>query len=88
VRFYLLAAAVSLCILPTSGILAAPPSAPKPAPAPTATPAPSSAASADNFAAQAAARHAKRTGCLKEAKERKLVGSNRDAYVKDCLDAN
>jgi hypothetical protein len=88
-RFYLLAAAIGLCILPMSGMLAAPPAAPKPAAAPAATPAPTSAAAnADSFAAQAAARHAKRTGCLKEAKEKKLVGSNRDAYVKDCLDAN
>ena len=83
-RFYLLAAAISLSMLPMSGIQAAAPAAPKPA----AAPASSAAASADVFAAQAAARHAKRTECLKQAKEKKLVGSNRDAYVKECLGAN
>jgi hypothetical protein len=69
--------------MPMSVMLAAPPAAPKPA----ATPAPTSsaAANADAFAAQAAARHAKRTECLKEAKTKKLVGANKDAYVKDCV---
>jgi poly(3-hydroxybutyrate) depolymerase len=84
VRFYLPAAAVSLCIMPMSVMLAAPPATPKPTAAPTATPASSTAADS-NFAAQAAARHAKRTECLKQAKEKKLVGSARDAYVKDCV---
>jgi psiF repeat len=90
VRFYLPAAAMSLCIMPMSMMLAAPPAAPKPSAAPAASPAPTSsaAANADSFAAQAAARHAKRTECLKAAKEKKLVGANRDAYVKDCLGAN
>jgi hypothetical protein len=86
VRFYLPAAALSLCIMPMSVMLAAPPAAPKPV-APTATPAPNSsaAANADAFAAQAAARHARRTECLKEAKTKKLVGANKDTYVKDCV---
>lgn len=85
VRFHLPAVAVSLCIMPMSMMLAAPPAAPKPA-APSATPASSAAAAnADAFAAQAAARHAKRTECLKEAKTKKLVGANKDAYVKDCV---
>lgn len=82
-RFYLPAVAVCLCIMPLRMILAAPPAAPKPV-APAATSPPSSAA-ADAFNAQAAARHAKRTECLKQAKEKKLVGSNRDAYVKECV---
>jgi hypothetical protein len=86
VRFYLPAAALSLCIMPMSVMLAAPPAAPK-SPAPAATPAPNSsaAANADAFAAQAAARHAKRTECLKDAKTKKLVGANKDTYVKDCV---
>lgn len=71
--------------MPMSVMLAAPPATPKPA-APSATPAASAAAAnADAFAAQAAARHAKRTECLKEAKTKKLVGANKDAYVKDCV---
>ena len=82
-RFHLPAVALSLCIMPMSVMLAAPPAAPKPA----ATPAPTSsaAANADAFAAQADARHAKRTECLKEARTKKLVGANKDAYVKDCV---
>ena len=85
-RFHLPAVAVSLCIMPMSVMLAGAPAAPKPA-APAATPATTSsaAANADAFAAHAAARHAKRTECLKEAKTKKLVGANKDAYVKDCV---
>ena len=85
VRFYLPAVAVSLCIMPMSVMLAGSPAPAKPA-APVATPASSSAAAnADAFAAHAAARHAKRTECLKEARTKKLVGANKDAYVKDCV---
>jgi hypothetical protein len=86
VRFYLSAAAISICLMPVSMMLAAPPAAPKPV-APPSTPASNSsaAANADAFASQAAARHAKRTECLKEAKAKKLVGANKDAYVKDCV---
>ena len=85
-RFHLPAVAVCLCIMPMSVMLAGPPAAPKPAAA-AATPAPpsSAAANADAFAAQAAARHTKRTECLKEAKTKKLVGANKDAYVKNCV---
>jgi hypothetical protein len=85
-RLYLPAVAVSLCIMPMSVMLAGSPASPKPA-APAASPASSSsaAANADAFAAQAAARHAKRTECLKEAKTKKLVGANKDAYIKDCV---
>jgi hypothetical protein len=43
---------------------------------------PTSGSAPDN---EAAARHARRTACLKEAKARKLVGPARDAFVKDCL---
>ncbi len=46
---------------------------------PAAVPPPSSADSAD-----AAAKHAKLTECLKEAKVRKLVGAAKTAYVKEC----
>ena len=86
VRFHLPAIAVSLCIMPMSVMLAGSPAPQKPA-APAATPAPTSsaAANADAFAAQAAARHAKRTECLKQAKSKKLVGANKDTYVKDCV---
>jgi len=90
VHSYLPATAVSLCcLMPLNATWSAPPAASPPAlPARApASPAPAaaSAMSSDGFAAEAAARHAKRTACLKEAKSKKLVGANRNAYVKDCM---
>ena len=38
-------------------------------------------------AADAAANHAKRTACLQETKARKLVGAEKTAYLKSCIDA-
>ena len=38
-------------------------------------------------AGDAAAKHAKRTGCLKESKARKLVGAEKAAFLKDCIGA-
>jgi hypothetical protein len=78
------------CLLPLGVIWAVQPSdarsdAPSSTPAPT--PGSSSSAAADKFASDAAARHAKRTACLKEAKTKKLVGAKRSAYVKNCLGA-
>ncbi len=35
----------------------------------------------------AAARHAKRTACLKEAKTRKLLGAQKSAFLKECVSA-
>lgn len=32
-----------------------------------------------------AARHAKRTACLKEAKARKLIGAHKAAFLKECF---
>jgi hypothetical protein len=49
-----------------------------------APPAPQTAPSPDG---DAAARHAKRTACLKEAKTRKLVGAQKSAYLKACFAA-
>jgi hypothetical protein len=53
------------------------------APATAQVDAPAAAAAADD----AAAKHAKRTACLAEAKTRKLVGAEKTAYLKDCIDA-
>ncbi len=39
---------------------------------------------ADN---EAAAKHAKRTACLKTAKAKKLVGPQKTAFMKDCVAA-
>ncbi len=83
-RFFLPATAVSLCcLMPLSLASAVPPTAAPPT-APTKAPA-TSAPTADGFAAAAAARHAKRTACLKEAKAKKLVGAKKNAYIQDCL---
>jgi hypothetical protein len=35
----------------------------------------------------AAAKHAKRTACLKEAKNRKLVGADKTSFLKNCIAA-
>jgi hypothetical protein len=50
-------------------------------PTSTATPAPTAAAG------DAAAKHAKRTACLKETKARKLLGAEKTAFLKDCIGA-
>lgn len=34
---------------------------------------------------EAAAKHAKRTACLQEAKSKKLVGARKSAFIKECL---
>ncbi len=52
------------------------------APAPPAQPPAAAAVSSENDAA--AARHAKRTACLEQARAKKLVGAQRTAYIKDC----
>jgi hypothetical protein len=58
-------------------------SAPAPA-APAAAAIPAAGTSADG---DAAAKHAKRTACLKNAKAQKLVGAKKTAFVKDCVAA-
>ena len=35
----------------------------------------------------AAAKHTKRTACLKDAKTKKLVGAEKSAFLKDCIAA-
>jgi hypothetical protein len=67
----------------SSQTVAPPPAAPAatPASAPAATPA--AAAAAD----EAAAKHAKRTACLADAKAKKLLGAEKAAYLKSCIDA-
>jgi hypothetical protein len=63
-------------------------------PATSQTPAPSSDTPASTAkpastatAGDAAAKHAKRTACLKETKARKLLGAEKTAFLKDCIDA-
>jgi hypothetical protein len=52
----------------------------------TAQPAPAAPAPA-TAGSDAAARHAKRTACLKEAKAKKLLGPDKTAYIKSCIAA-
>ncbi|MGA2341716.1 MAG: PsiF family protein [Steroidobacteraceae bacterium] len=54
------------------------------APAAPALPPAAATGTPDN---DAAARHAKRTACLKQARAKKLVGAQRTAYIKDCTAA-
>lgn len=75
-RYFTVAAALYLCLLPIAqGFYGGPDAA---APAATSP----SAASGD-----AAAKHAKRTACLKEAKAKKLVGAAKTSFVKNCVAA-
>jgi hypothetical protein len=52
-----------------------------PTPAAPAKPPTTAGSNADN---EAAARHAKRTACIKEARAKKLVGAQKTAYIKEC----
>jgi len=85
-RFSLVAAAACLCLLPlTSGFSAMPPvqHADAPGTAAPGTAAPGAAAPSGD----AAAKHAKRTACLKDAKAKKLVGADKTSFLKNCIAA-
>jgi hypothetical protein len=61
-----------------------------PATTPAATAATTPAATAPSpapVASDAAAKHVKRTACLKEAKTKKLIGAEKTAFLKSCIDA-
>ena len=78
-RFSTVAAAVCLSLLPIAGGFAAAPAAPvPPGAAVPAVAAPSS---------DAAAKHAKRTACLKSAKAKKLVGADKTSFLNACIAA-
>jgi len=100
-RFSTEAAAVCLCLLPMAGaFMAAPPAARADIPAATApgaavpgTVAPPAAKTAPVPASappsgDAAAKHAKRTACLKDAKTKMLVGADKTAFLKNCIAAH
>ncbi|HMH87492.1 MAG TPA: hypothetical protein VK523_02540 [Steroidobacteraceae bacterium] len=57
-----------------------------PAPS-TAEPASTTTPASTASAGDAAAKHAQRTACLKEAKARKLLGAEKTAFLKDCIGA-
>lgn len=48
---------------------------------------PPAAAPAASTPSDAAAKHAKRTACLKQAKTKKLVGADKTAFLKTCIDS-
>jgi hypothetical protein len=88
-RFSLVAAAACLCLLPlASGFSAMPPAqrADAPGAAAPAAAAPGAAAPAAP-SGDAAAKHAKRTACLKDAKAKKLVGADKTSFLKNCIAA-
>jgi len=61
------------------------PTATATAPASASTASTASTASVDN---EAAARHAKRTACINQARAKKLVGAQKTAYIKGCIGAS
>jgi surface antigen len=54
-------------------------------PASTTTPGSTTTPASTAAAGDAAAKHAQRTACLKEAKTRKLLGAEKTAFLKDCI---
>jgi hypothetical protein len=52
--------------------------------APAASAIPVASASSSASANEAAAKHAKRTACLQEAKTKKLLGADKTAFLKTC----
>lgn len=69
--------AVAACLLACAGAVAA---GSPPLPAAPAAAAPSAAPGTD-----AAARHAKRVGCLRAARKKKLFGADKKAYIAHCV---
>ncbi|HXC10662.1 MAG TPA: PsiF family protein [Steroidobacteraceae bacterium] len=87
--FAALAAALSLGLTAMAEGFSDAPAAP-PSPAAPAVAAPAVTASAAASAAtsgDAAAKHAKRTACLKDAKTKKLVGAEKTSFLKGCIAA-
>jgi len=85
-RLALAASALCLSALGLSLLtLAAQPVTPQAVPA-AATPA-ATAPSLAPVASDAAAKHVKRTACLKEAKTKKLIGAQKTAFLKSCIEA-
>ena len=91
-RFSTVAAAVCLGLLAVvGGIAAVPPGRSTDVPASPGAVAPAAANSAPPAPAplsgDAAAKHAKRTACLKSAKAKKLVGAEKTSFLKTCIAA-
>ena len=90
-RLSAVAAAVCLSLLSLTEGLAATTPAPRTdvaGPAAPATSVPAAAAApAPAPSGDAAAKHAKRTACLKDAKAKKLVGTEKTEFLKNCIAA-
>ncbi len=87
-RLSLPAIALSVCVAPFGPATAGPSGDVPKTPAPKTAPAPAAAPSTPSpDMSDAAARHAKRTTCLKQAKAKKLVGAEKNSFIKDCVAA-
>lgn len=81
---------LGLLALANQPVTPQPPAPASTAPAATSTTPASTAtvaAAPATVAGDAAARHVKRTACLKEARARKLIGVERTTFLKTCIDA-
>jgi hypothetical protein len=85
-RLAFAASALCLSALGLSLTQAAPPVTPQ-VEAAAETPA-AAAPSPAPVAGDAAAKHLKRTACLKEAKTKKLIGADKTAFLKSCTEAS
>lgn len=77
--FAAMAAAAGLALLPLTHGIAAGPAEPGTDAAAIPAPAPSPAPS------DAAAKHAHRTACLRDARKKKLLGADKTAFLKNCI---
>ncbi|HME39013.1 MAG TPA: hypothetical protein VKG63_08630 [Steroidobacteraceae bacterium] len=86
-RLLSVAAAVCLCLLAMFGALAgAPPAQPADTP-PVSEPSGVKPLTPTPPSGDAAAKHAKRTACLKDAKAKKLVGAEKTSFLQKCIAA-
>lgn len=86
-RFLVAAIAVCACMIaPIAGLAAGPAASRAAAPAGPAADVPAAGAptAADT---EAAAKHEKRTACRKQAKAKRLVGAEKDSFLKSCVAA-
>lgn len=77
--------AAAVCLSLSVAAAASPPQSTD-APAGTSAPAASGTAAAAS-SSDAAAKHAKRTACLKDAKAKKLLGADKTSFLKTCIAA-
>ena len=86
-RSVLLAIAVLLVLLSIAANSVTGSSGPQPSPPANISASPASPASVPAAEGDAAAKHVKRTACIKSAKAKKLVGAQKTAFIKECVAA-